>query len=293
MEVLRTDKLTKKFKNKIAVKDVSMVINEGDIYGFIGENGAGKTTFIRLIAGLANPTSGTYTLFEGENKPIAAIVESPSLYLNLSAMDNMRAYGKLVGIEEDQKFRELLELVKLNEVIDSKKKANHFSLGMKQRLGIAMALLDDPKFLILDEPMNGLDPEGVFLLRNIIKDLSNKGITFLISSHMLSELSKIATKYGFIHQGQLVREATLKDLENLQRHFIHVEIDSSQKERAIEILKKAKYNFDDEDNIKVYDAKLDDVFSLLRKNKIEVKAIKEETPSIEDFYLKLIGELNE
>lgn len=292
MEVLRTDKLTKKFKNKFAVKDVSMVINEGDIYGFIGENGAGKTTFIRLIAGLANPTSGTYTLFEGENKPIAAIVEAPALYLNLTALDNMRAYGKLVGIQDEQKFRELLELVKLNEVIDSKKKANHFSLGMKQRLGIAMALLDDPKFLILDEPMNGLDPEGVYLLRNIIKDLSEKGITFLISSHMLSELSKIATKYGFIHQGELVKEATLKDLENLQRHYIHVEIDSSQRELARKILTKAKFNFDDDDNIKVYDAKLDDVFSLLRKNKIEVKAIKEETPSIEDFYLKLIGELN-
>ncbi|MDI9504061.1 MAG: ATP-binding cassette domain-containing protein [Erysipelotrichaceae bacterium] len=293
MEVLRATNLTKIYGSTIAVNNVSMTINEGDIYGFVGENGAGKTTFIRLVAGLADKNSGEFTLFEGENHSIGALVETPSLYLYLNAMDNLMAQGKLLGITDKEKHKELFRLVKLEYLIDSKKKAKSFSLGMKQRLGIAMCLLANPKFLLLDEPMNGLDPEGVVLMRDLIKSLSEQGITFLISSHMLGELSKVATRYGFIHEGKLIKEITREELEQSQKGLLNVKVSEENVEKLKIVLTKNNIKFDDEDGIKIYDQTIEDIVELLTKNGITLKGITEETSNIEDYYLDLIGGLHE
>ncbi len=293
MEVLRATNLTKIYGSTIAVNKVSMTINEGDIYGFVGENGAGKTTFIRLIAGLAAKNSGEFTLFEGENHAIGALVETPSLYLYLNAMDNLMAQGKLLGITDKEKHKELLRLVKLEYLIDSKKKAKSFSLGMKQRLGIAMCLLANPKFLLLDEPMNGLDPEGVVLMRGLIKSLSEQGITFLISSHMLGELSKVATRYGFIHEGKLIKEITREELEQSQKGLLNVKVLDENVEKLKMILTKNNIKFDDEDGIKIYDQSIENIVELLTKNGITLRGITEETSNIEDYYLDLIGGFHE
>ena len=178
-------------------------------------------------------------------------------------------------------------------LIDSKKKAKSFSLGMKQRLGIAMCLLANPKFLLLDEPMNGLDPEGVVLMRDLIKSLSEQGITFLISSHMLGELSKVATRYGFIHEGKLIKEITREELEQSQKGLLNVKVSEENVEKLKIVLTKNNIKFDDEDGIKIYDQTIEDIVELLTKNGITLKGITEETSNIEDYYLDLIGGLHE
>ncbi len=292
MQVLKTEGLSKKYGNYFAVNNVSMTINEGDIYGFVGENGAGKTTFIRLVSSLIKPNGGTFTLFEGKNYNIGAVVETPSLYLYMTALENLMAQGKMLGKTDVNRHRELLRLVKLEYLIDSKKKAKDFSLGMKQRLGIAMALLADPKFLLLDEPMNGLDPEGVVLMRNLIKTLSEHGITFLISSHMLGELSKVATRYGFIHQGQLIKEITQEELRKSVTSYTIVRLNDEDIDKALKIFKKANYEHKQENkNILVYEKTLQDIVLLLSKNNIEIKDIQQEMQTIENYYLNLIGGL--
>ena len=198
--IIETSNLTKTFGSKRACDEVSMHVKRGDIYGFIGKNGAGKTTAMKLILGLLSPNSGEVSLFgKKENlnesrKKIGSLVETPALYNGSSALENMRRFAMLFGGDE-QEIRELLELVGLNNT--GSKKAGAFSLGMKQRLGIAIAMLGNPEILILDEPVNGLDPAGIKEIRDTILKLNKeKGVTFLISSHLLDELAKITTTYG-------------------------------------------------------------------------------------------------
>ncbi len=292
MQVLKTEGLSKKYGNYLAVNDVSMTINKGDIYGFIGENGAGKTTFIRLVSSLIKPDGGTFQLFEGNDYNIGAVVETPSLYLYMTAMENLMAQGKMLGKLDIEEHKRVLNLVKLEYLIDSKKKAKDFSLGMKQRLGIAMALLAEPKFLLLDEPMNGLDPEGVVLMRNLIKTLNDQGITFLISSHMLSVLSKVATRYGFIHRGVLIKEITEKELKESVTSYVVVSLNEEDINKAIEVFKNAKYEYKEEGkNILIYKHTIQEIVLLLSKNNIEVKDIYQEIGTIENYYLNLIGGL--
>lgn len=294
MKVLETRDLSKKYGNVYAVNAVSMTINEGDIYGFVGENGAGKTTFIRLVSGLIQKDKGTYQLFEGANHHIGAVVETPSLYLYMTAMDNLLAQAKLLGEINISRHKELLNLVKLDYLIDSKKKAKDFSLGMRQRLGIAMALLSNPKFLLLDEPMNGLDPEGVVLMRNLIKSLNEQGITFLISSHMLSELSKVATRYGFIHKGKLIKEITLEALEKQAKGYIEIKLEAKDIGKASELFDQANYQYEkNHQTITIYDQGVSDIVLLLSKANINVLSIHQETEHIENYYLNLIGGLHE
>ena len=213
--VLRTENLTKIYKKQTVVNNVSLCVGKGDIYGFVGKNGAGKTTFIRMILGLAKPDSGSFSLMPGESiysarRKTGSLVEGPALYTNMTARENLRLLCTISGENTDQ-ADDLLKLVGLDDT--GKKKAGDFSLGMKQRLGIAMAMIGDPEFLILDEPINGLDPTGIAEIRELLLRLNReRGKTIFISSHILGELEKIATRYGIISRGKLVEELTAKEL---------------------------------------------------------------------------------
>ena len=214
--VLKTNHLTKRYGHRAVVENLSMTIHQGDIYGFIGKNGAGKTTLIRMVTGLAAPSDGSIQLFgsgsllEGRRR-IGTVIEAPAFYPGMTARENIVAFSKLQGLHDFSHTEDLLELVGLTHT--GKKKCRNFSLGMKQRLAIAIALIGDPELLILDEPTNGLDPEGMKEVRDLILKLNQeKGITVLVSSHILGELSKFATRYGIIHHGKLIEEFTEEDL---------------------------------------------------------------------------------
>ena len=223
--VLTTQGLSKHYKDFKALDDLSMHVPKGAIYGFVGRNGAGKTTLIRLICGLQSPTAGTYALYGADSRDkglsrarrrMGAVVEAPSIYLDLTARDNLREQLRVLGAPTDDGIPQLLKLVGLEDT--GSKKARNFSLGMKQRLGIAVALAGDPDFLVLDEPVNGLDPQGIIDIRELILKLNReRNITVLISSHILDELSKLATHYGFIDGGRIVKELSARELEEIGR----------------------------------------------------------------------------
>ncbi|MCL2521615.1 MAG: ATP-binding cassette domain-containing protein [Erysipelotrichales bacterium] len=298
--ILKTNNLTKNYKMQVAVDNANMTINAGDIYGFVGENGAGKTTIIRMIAGLVNETSGTYELFgTDKNDPninnvrrkLSAVVESPSLYLNMTAYDNLLMQCKILGINNPDLIKETLEIVNLNYLINNSKKARNFSLGMKQRLGIAIALIGNPDFIILDEPMNGLDPEGIVEMRELIVKLNKeKNITFLISSHILTELSRVATKYGFIHRGKMIKEITAKELAEESRKSLEIKVSSTENVATIlEELKITNYKIS-VDEVKIYqDADINTIVSKFAQAGITIKNIANNDENIEEFYLKLMG----
>lgn len=235
--VLRTEHLTKTFGNKAAVNDVSMTIEKGDIYGFIGKNGAGKTTLMRLVLNLIFPTSGTIELF-GESKLTKAnlsrtgsLIEAPTLFLNCSARENLKRFAILYGADNND-IENVLKEVDLTDT--GNKKAGKFSFGMKQRLGIAIALLGNPDFIILDEPVNGLDPEGMKEIRDLILRLNReKGTTFLISSHLIDELSKVVTKYGIIRDGVLVEEISAENLKKKCTHTLKITVDNIDGAKAL------------------------------------------------------------
>ena len=216
--LLSTYNLTKQFGHKKAVDQVSIHIKRGAIYGFIGRNGAGKTTFLKMISGLAQPTSGEIEMFGYRGKElknvrsrVSCLIESPGLYGNMSAYDNLAVKCRLFGINDKRYIENILKTVGLSNV--GKKKTKHFSLGMKQRLGIGMALVGEPDLLLVDEPINGLDPQGIAEIRDMIFKLRDEqNMTIIISSHILEELSKIATHYGIIHNGTLVQEITKEEL---------------------------------------------------------------------------------
>lgn len=215
--ILKTEKLTKIYGGVKAVNEVSMSVRKGDIYGFIGKNGAGKTTFMKMISGLAAPTAGSMELFgksdlEQARKRIGTLIENPGVYPNMTAEENLEIVRRNLGIPERAATREMLEFVGLDSA--GKKKVKNFSMGMKQRLGLAVSLIRNPDFLVLDEPINGLDPAGIKEVRELLLKLNReKQITILISSHILGELSKVATRYGIIRDGVLMEEFGAKELE--------------------------------------------------------------------------------
>lgn len=229
MNAIETSHLCKSYGDKRVLDDVSICIREGDIYGLVGRNGAGKTTLIRAILGLCAPSSGEIKIngaigrdaLEFERRKIGAIVDFPALALHMSAYDNMKACALAIGVFDDNQIREILHKVGLNA--DDKLKVRNFSLGMKQRLAIGLALIGKPNLLILDEPVNGLDPTGIFEVRELLQRLNREdNVTILISSHLLSELSRLATSYGIMEGGKLVREMRESDLEELCRPYIKV-----------------------------------------------------------------------
>jgi len=238
--VLTTSQLSKRYQKNMALDKVSVKIEKGSIYGFIGQNGAGKSTLIRVITGLAYPSSGTYELF-GENserdiiearKRIGTIIEGPAIYPQMTAKENLEAHRFLKGIPGKECIEKTLSLVGLHNT--GKKKAKNFSLGMKQRLGLGIALLGDPEFLILDEPINGLDPMGVVEIRELLKKLNREyGITILISSHILSELHLLATHYGIIHKGELLEQLSAKELQEKCQQYLHIKVDNPSKAATI------------------------------------------------------------
>jgi ABC-2 type transport system ATP-binding protein len=238
--VLTTSQLSKKYQKNMALDKVSVKIKKGSIYGFIGQNGAGKSTLIRVITGLAYPTSGRFELFGESNerdiiearKRIGTIIEGPALYPQMTAKENLEAHRLLKGIPGKECIDKTLKLVGLENT--GKKKAKNFSLGMKQRLGLAIALLGDPEFLILDEPINGLDPMGVVEIRELLKKLNREyGITILISSHILSELHLLATHYGIIHKGELLEQLSAKELNEKCQQYLHIKVDDPSKAATI------------------------------------------------------------
>ena len=222
--VIETQNLVKQFKTKLAVNDVSIHVKRGDIYGLIGKNGAGKTSLMKLILGLTNPTHGKIFLFGNENlnmgrKKIGSLIEAPGLYKSCTAYENMLRFATLYGANPKE-IKPLLQCVGLGNT--GAKKAGEFSLGMRQRLGIAIALLGKPELLILDEPINGLDPAGIKEIRDIIIGLNQKGVTFIISSHLLDELAKVVTNYGIIADGSLIEEITAKELNERCCKFVKI-----------------------------------------------------------------------
>lgn len=300
--ILQTSGLTKKYKNVFAVDHVNMNIARGDIYGFIGPNGSGKTTLIRLITGLARPTEGQYKLFGTLNdesnifyarRRVSAIVETPALYQHLSAYDNLNIHCTILGVVDRSIIDEVLEIVGLSYLRYDKKKVKNFSLGMKQRLGIALALIGNPDFIILDEPMNGLDPEGIVKLRELILRLNEeKNITFLISSHILGELSKIATKYGFIRNGKLVKEITARQLMDECRKSTEFQVnDVKQASQVLETeLNIYNYTILNSSIVRIYD-EIDITLVTLQfaQAGIIIHKIHNRDENIEEYYLNLMG----
>lgn len=295
--LLYTDSLTKRYKNHNVVNCVDIHIKKGDIYGLIGRNGAGKTTLLKMISGLASPSEGQIYLFGKSGKGLCEVrnkvgshIESPGLYPEMSAFKNLKCKCIQRNINSDSYIKDLLDLVGLGDT--GNKKAGRFSLGMKQRLGIAMALVGNPELLVLDEPINGLDPQGIKEIREILIKLNReRGITIIISSHILDELARVATDYGIIHNGELLKEIAADDLMEQCREKIIVRTQNIG--GAADVLDKIKieYSFVDDESIEIVGHTFESarINSELVKAGCEISEITVQADSLEDYYFKLTG----
>lgn len=296
--VLKTTALTKKYGKYNALNGLTMSIPKGAIYGFVGKNGAGKTTLIRLICGLQEPTSGEYTLYGIKNtskkivKPrrrMGAIVETPSISLDMTAEENLKQQYLILGLPSFNGLSNILKLVGLENT--GKKKAKNFSLGMRQRLGIAIALVGNPDFLILDEPINGLDPQGIIEIRELILKLNREQqITVLISSHILDELSKLATYYGFIDNGHIVKEISAAEIENTCRKCMRVEVTNTQILAHILDRMNVEYEILSAKQANIF-AKLSisEIALALEKEGCDLISMQEHEETLESYYVSLVG----
>lgn len=296
--VLTTNALSKQYGQFKALNGLSMHVPKGSVYGFVGKNGAGKTTLIRVICGLQAPTSGEYSIYGLSSKEKAiiksrrrmgAVVETPSIYLNMTAEENLKEQYCVLGLPSFDGIPELLKLVGLENT--GKKRAKNFSLGMKQRLGIAVALAGDPDFLVLDEPINGLDPQGIIEIRELILKLNREHqITVLISSHILDELSRLATHYGFIDGGRIVKEMSAAELESACKKCLHVEVTDT---RALaRVLDKIGIEY------KIFSKKEADIYAKLNvseltfaldKENCQLLSMQEHDESLESYFISLVG----
>lgn len=287
--LLSTQQLSKQYGKQKAVHQVSLTINKGEICGLVGENGAGKTTLLRMLSGLISQTSGTIT--SSKDCRIGALIESPALQPNLSAIDNLRYMALQLNLKQaDEKILETLAIVGLEDV-DPKKKSKDFSLGMRQRLSIALAILDDPDFLILDEPINGLDPVGIKEMRSIILNLRNQyGMTILISSHILSELEMVVDRYIIMHKGLIVKEFSKQELEQTLEEHLYLQTNNHPKTLTILEEHGIAYKIDKDYISLSSDTNVMSLIHLLINHEIEVKEIFKQQMSFEDYYLTLIQE---
>ncbi len=296
--VLTTQGLSKHYKDFKALDDLSMHVPKGAIYGFVGRNGAGKTTLIRLICGLQSPTAGTYALYGADSRDkglsrarrrMGAVVEAPSIYLDLTARDNLREQLRVLGAPTDDGIPQLLKLVGLEDT--GSKKARNFSLGMKQRLGIAVALAGDPDFLVLDEPVNGLDPQGIIDIRELILKLNReRNITVLISSHILDELSKLATHYGFIDGGRIVKELSARELEAACRKCLQVEVTDTRALARVLDGMEVEYKILSDGQADVYaQVNISQLSRALDAQGCELLSAQERDESLESYFVNLVG----
>ena len=299
--LLETENITKRYGPIVAVDHVSIRLKQGEIYGLIGRNGAGKTTLLKMLAGLAKPTEGSFTLFgESDEKTsrmrdrVGVLIETPGLYPNLNAMGNMRIMAMIVGENDDLYLQELLEDVGLGGIGNRKVKA--FSMGMKQRLGIAMSLVGHPDILLLDEPINGLDPQGIVEVRELISRLNKeRNITILISSHILEELSKIVTRYGIIHNGRIIDQFSQAEL--LRRCQERIEIRPSDTTKAVTVIEKmgiSDFKVVDNSVIQIFERLEDsgEIVLELAKNDIKTLNISIKNENLEDYFLHVTGGAN-
>lgn len=296
--VLKTNALSKNYGQFKALNQLTMHVPKGAIYGFVGKNGAGKTTLIRLICGLQQPSSGDYMIYGRKStekefskirRRMGAVVETPSIYLDMSAEDNLKQQYRILGIPSFDSLNEILKLVGLENT--GEKKAKNFSLGMRQRLGIAIALAGDPDFLVLDEPVNGLDPQGIIEIRELILELNRKQqITVLISSHILDELSKIATHYGFIDNGHMVKEISSTQLQAACRKCIHIEVSDTKHLTWILDEMKIEYRILSRTQADVF-AKINvsQLALALEKVNCEITSMQERDENLESYYVNLVG----
>lgn len=296
--VLETNALCKSYKKFKALNGLSMHVEKGSIYGLIGKNGAGKTTLIRIICALQNPTSGEYTLYGKKNtdkdiissrRRLGAVVETPSIYLDMTARENIEQQYRILGMPSFDNIDGLLELVGLADT--KKKKAKNFSLGMRQRLGIAIALAGNPDFLVLDEPVNGLDPQGIIEIRELILKLNKKyNITVLISSHILDELSKLATHYGFVDKGVILKEISAPELEKSCRKAVRIEVDDIKRLAVVLDKLKIEYTIISQTQADIYsEVNVSQLVLKLAEKNCNVKSMQERDESLESYYMSLLG----
>ena len=296
--VLETNKLTKRYKNFWALKGLSMHVPQGSIYGLVGKNGAGKTTLIRLICGLQKPTKGEYVLYGVKisdkrivtsRRRMGAVVETPAIYMDMTAEDNLKQQCLILGIPTYDSIPDILKLVGLENT--GNKKARNFSLGMKQRLGIAVALVGNPDFLVLDEPINGLDPQGIIEIRELILKLNREyQITVLISSHILDELSRLATHYGFVDKGNIVKEISADELDRICRKYIRVEVTNINALVRLLDANGLTYEILSNNSANIYGKiNLSKLVIALAKMDCEIISSHEQDESLENYFMNLIG----
>ena len=296
--VLETKALSKQYRQFKALNNLNMHVPKGAIYGFVGKNGAGKTTLIRLITGLQKPTSGEYSIYGVRNverdaiktrKRIGAVVETPSIYMDMTAEENLKAQFLTLGMPSYEGIRELLALVGLKDT--GTKKVKNFSLGMRQRMGIAVALVGNPDFLILDEPVNGLDPQGIIEIRELILKLNREmGITVLISSHILDELSRIATHYGFIDSGRMVKEISAEELEaSCRRKTVVTVSDTAAFARSMDTL-HIDYQITGDNSAEIYqEITVATLVDAAKMENCEILTMHRQEESLESFFMNLVG----
>lgn len=296
--ILQTNGLTKRYRHFQALNGLTMRIPKGAIYGLVGKNGAGKTTLIRLICGLQEPTSGDFTLYgiRSDDRQISkarrrmgAVVETPAIYMDMTAEENLKQQYLVLGLPSYEGIPELLKLVGLENT--GKKKARNFSLGMKQRLGIAIALAGDPDFLVLDEPVNGLDPQGIVEMRELILKLNReKQITVLISSHILDELSRLATHYGIIDGGRMVKELSAEDLEQVSRKSLRVEVSNTAALARVLDGMGIEYKILSDTTADIFaKPNITQLTLALAQQNCEILSMQERDESLESYYISLVG----